>query len=144
MEIETCENTSRYNNSELYAKLLEISPEKFDRYLERVASSAEEFDEEELLENVDVLIGFVCRNELPSMNEKILDVTIDGLLPALNRKDSEKVRELVSTDYRVVLNNLEEIQARSDSETASRCLFAQSILRFPGTKLVDPETGLEI
>ena len=144
METENCKSTRRYENSDRYAKLLEIPYENFDAYLDEVVDSAKEFDEEELLDHIDVLVGFVCKNELPSLNEKILDVTVDELLPVLNKKDSKKLQEMLSEDYRIIINNLEEIQARSDTETASKRVFAQSILTFPGSKIIDSETGLEL
>ncbi len=150
MNNEGYENGSKYPKSDIYNSLLEVSPEDFDCRLDSLLleTSVENEDhglsEQELLERVDILLEFACREELPSGKSKVVETVVNGLLPILNKKDSEKITELLSKDYKSIKYNLDEIKSTTNEEgLAGKCLLGITILTFPGSRIIDEETGLD-
>jgi len=143
MDREFMENMSKYTDSRLYNRLAEISETELNSHLGALVKVARSEKEKMILEMIDVLLEFVCNEEVPSAKEKIVETAVDDLLPILNTRDSNKITELISDEYSTVLHNLEEIAANSEPEIASKCLFGQAILTFPGSKIIDENTGLD-
>ncbi len=133
---------NRYVDSGIYKNLDSLKdcpPQCIELYLSSLKKTTYSCSEEKLLGIIDVLTGFVALNE--DLNQdfrmKIIDNTVGEILPILNKKNPENIKELVSNEYKTVLENLEEIKVNSDNQTASKCLLGEAILTFPGSKIID-------
>ncbi len=140
MEKEILGNKSdRYAESGLYGKLQELHPECYDLFLSQLTKVVRSSSEKEILLYTDILLEFAVNKKDLNVNRKIIETTVDEFLPVLNRKTPEKIKSLVSNEYKTVLENLEEIRKNSDEGTASKCLFGEAVLTFPGSKIIDEE-----
>ncbi len=134
MEKEILGNKSkRYAESGLYCNLQELHPDCYDIFLNQLVKVVRSSNEREILQFSDILLEFASNERNPEKGKKIVEVTVDEIFPFLNKKDPENVKELVSSEYKTVMENLEKIKEFSDEETVSKCLFGEAILTSPGS-----------
>lgn len=129
--------SSKYAESGLYGKLEELHPECYDLFLAQLIKVVRSSNEREILLYTDVLLEFALNKKDPEIGKKIVDTIVEEFLPILNKKNPENIKELVSNEYKTVTENLEKIREDSDRETASKCLFGEAILTFPGSEIIE-------
>jgi len=116
-----------------------LHPECYDLFLSQLTKVVRSSGEKEILLYTDILLEFAVHKGDSDITGKIVETTVDEFLPVLNRKNSESIKNLVSNEYKTVLENFEEIRENADEQTASKCLFGEAILTFPGSKIIDEE-----
>ena len=135
MEKEKFHIKDNCKESVLYHSLLETPVEDFDNHLDYLAREVVFEDEVEVLDKLSVLLSFVCNKEIPSVNKKIVDFAVENVVPVLNCGDAKKIDELLAKEYRIVLNNLEEIQETVlDESVKEKCTLGMELLDLTRTQ----------
>ena len=129
------DKAERYKNSSLYRRLGQINhcpPECMDLYLSELVKVTYACNEDRLLNIMDILTGFLNNYEKlnDAMKTKIIDTTVDKIIPILDKKNFEETKSLLAEDYSIILENLEDIKENSETEIASKCFLAIEKLTF--------------
>lgn len=124
-------NNGKYAETEFYKKLDNLHPECHDflfSSLVKVARS--EKCVESILYYIDVLLEYAANKKDPDIQEKFVEVTVEGIFPILTEKNPNDIKPLLSSEYKSIIENLEEIGKISDEPTAIKCVAGKEILTF--------------
>ncbi len=133
----TINKKEEIRNHGLYQKLSELHPECYELFLAQLVKVARSSNEKELLKMSDILLGFACDKKEEGLDRIIVETTVDEIFPILNKRNPERIKDLVSDEYSTVLESLDELKKDSDDELASKCLFGSAVLTFPGSEIVE-------